>query len=262
MDLAQSVEQWLRYVEPAVLLLLLLRLAAERLLGTYRAFSIYLAFLLLQDAIPLMLGFGLSGNAYARWFFFSEPITWVLSYLVLVELFNLTLANFPGVRSAGKWLFGAGLIVAILAAAGSSLPSVLTRSRGLDIISIYSIIERSAMIVTLVMLAALQFLIVHYRLQLPRNTIVYSFTYAVYFSARAVQSFLIGELGPGFTSAANGAAMLIDAACLLLLACALSRKGDRVDSVRARRLTSRDREQLRDQLRGLNDVLVRLRQFR
>src|SRR4051794_25383051 len=107
MDLVQISEQVLRYLEPVAIALLLARLATENLLGFYRAFTAYLLIWLCQDLVPLVFGLSLAGDRYARFYFISEPLAWLFSCLVLLELFDLTFSSFPGIRSAGRVLLTA-----------------------------------------------------------------------------------------------------------------------------------------------------------
>jgi hypothetical protein len=195
MNLTRTLEQVLRYVEPVLVAVLILRLAAQGLLLRYRAFGAYLLIWLGQDTLPLLLGLSLEGNAYARFFFISEPVAWLFLFLILYELFDLTFASFPGVRSAGKLLLTAAVLIAVLVATGTALPSLMSSHTRVGLLNFYFVIERSVMLVMLILLGALQYLMVHFRLQLPRNTVVYSTTYAIYFAMRALEILLMSELG-------------------------------------------------------------------
>src|SRR5699024_1270582 len=105
---------------------------------------------------------------------------------------------------------------------------------------------------------ALQFLLVHYRLQLPRNTVVYGFTYAVYFTARALQALVMSELGPAYSIAANVATMAVDFGCLLVWASALTGAGGTNEIVAGRKLSEEERARLRSRLLSVNEALGRL----
>ena len=104
MNFPLSLEQALRILEPVCVAILLARIASERLLFQYRAFTAYLLIWFCQDVAPLVFGLNLGGNSYALFFFITEPLAWLFSYLVLLELFDLTFTDFPGIRSAGRFL--------------------------------------------------------------------------------------------------------------------------------------------------------------
>lgn len=260
MDSTLNIEQAFRYLEPACLILLILRLIGEGLVARYKAFAAYVAIWLCQDALPLLFGWSLSSDAYARFFFVSEPWEWLFSCLVLIELFDLTFTRFPGIRSAGKLLLAIAILVGVFVGTGTAVPTLVYRHDAGGILLFYSVIERSVMLVTLVLLGALQYLVVHYRLQLPRNTVVYGFTYAVYFAARALQALVLSELGPGYSAIANVAVMAVDVACLLVWAFALTRTGATAEIVAGPRLSDEEQARLRKQLLSLNEAIGRIGQ--
>jgi hypothetical protein len=262
MDSTQNIEQALRYVELASLIFLFARLTQQGLLARYKAFAAYLVVWLSQDIVPLVFGWSLGSDAYARFFFISEPLEWLFSCLVLVELFDLTFARFPGIRSAGRLLLGVAIALGVFIGMGTAIPTLLYRHDTGGLLLLFSVIERSVMLVTLVLLAALQYLVLHYRLQLPRNTVVYGFTYAIYFTERALQAFVLSELGPRYSSIANVAAMAIDVACLLVWAFALTRNGITAEVTAGPRLSEEQKVRLRQQLSGLNEAIARMDQNR
>jgi hypothetical protein len=260
MDLIQSVEQIFRYLEPVSIAFLILRLAAQKLLVPYKAFTAYLIIWLCQDLLPLLFGFSLGGDSYAKFFFISEPLAWLFSCLVLFELFDLTFSNFPGIRSAGKLLLGVAIAVAALVAAGTAVPGLLSVHGENDVLLFYWIVERSVMLITLVLLVALQYLILHYRLPLPRNTVIYSFTYAIFFATRALAAFVVSETGPRASVLVNVLAMAVDTACLVFWAFTLTRTGIENRVVPGPRLSTFEHERLRTELVGINEMMTRLRQ--
>jgi hypothetical protein len=259
MGLTSKLEHFVEFVEPAAILLLLLRLFWDRLHTTYRYFSLYLLFSLIQDLIPLVFGLRLNTNAYATVFFVSEPFLWILLCLILFELFDLTFADFPGIRSAGRLSLTVAVSAAFVIALLTAIPSFIRLHEVDRVLRLYLIIERSVIIVALLMIAALQFLMVHFRLHLPRNTVLYSATYAVYFSVQALQDFVISELGSRFSATGNIAGMSINVACLLFLALSLNRNGMSVRIVAGPKLSSQERERLRTELESVSDLVARLR---
>lgn len=260
MDSTQSIEQAFRYLEPASLVFLILRLIGQGLVTRYRAFAAYLLIWLCQDVLPLLFGWSLGSDAYALFFFVSEPWEWVFSCLVLLELFDLTFTGFPGIRSAGKLLLTVAILVGVFVGTATAVPTLIYRHDAGGMLLLFFVIERSVMLVTLVLLGALQYLVLHYRLQLPRNTVVYGFTYAVYFTTRALQAFVVSELGPGYSAVANVAAMAIDVGCLFVWAFALTRSGATSEVVAGPRLSDEEKTRLRNQLASLNAAMGRIGQ--
>ena len=158
MDSTQSIEQAFRYLEPASLVFLILRLIGQGLVTRYRAFAAYLLIWLCQDVLPLLFGWSLGSDAYALFFFVSEPWEWVFSCLVLLELFDLTFTGFPGIRSAGKLLLTVAILVGVFVGTWTAVPTLIYRHDAGGMLLLFFVIERSVMLVTLVLLGALQYL--------------------------------------------------------------------------------------------------------
>lgn len=183
----------------------------------------------------------------------------MLLCLILLELFDLTFADFPGIRSAGRLSLTIAITAALVIALLTAVPSVIHLHGGNRLLRLYLIVERSVIIVVLLMVAALQFLMVHYRLRLPRNTVLYSATYAVYFSIQALQDFVISELGSRFSATGNVVGTSINVICLLFLAFSLNRAGISVRIEAGPRLSADERMRLRSELESVNDLVARIR---
>jgi hypothetical protein len=157
MDLTVRVEHVLRYAEPVLIVLLVSRVMWARIWRLYKAFTVFLLLWLLQDTVPLVLNLDVDSPVYGQFFFISEPFAWLLACLVLLELFDLTLADYRGIRSAGRLCLSAGVILAVVSAMITALPTLLRSSGNETTVRFYSVIERSVMVITLVLLAALLF---------------------------------------------------------------------------------------------------------
>lgn len=259
MGLTSKLEHLVAFLEPASILILLIALFWNGLQKHYRYFTSYLIFSLIQDIIPLAFHLRPNTNAYARVFFLSEPLLWVLLCLILRELFDLTFADFPGIRSAGRLSLAIAIAAALILALLTDIPSFVRLHDGDRLLRLYLIVERSVIIVVLLMIAALQFLMVHYRLRLPRNTVLYSATYAVYFLAQALQDFVISEWGSRFSATGNIVGVSINVICLLFLAYALNNKGTSVRIVAGPRLSEDERQRLRNELESVNNLVASIR---
>jgi hypothetical protein len=259
MDLTHSSEHVLLYLEPASVILLLIRLATQHLLVVYRAFTAYLSVWFLQDAVPLTLGFALGSDRYAKFFFLSEPLAWLFSCLIVLQLFELTFTDFPGIRSAGKILLSAAILAAVVVAASTAIPTLLTFGAGNHLLRLYSVLERSVMIALLILSSALLFLMVHYRLKLPRNTVIYNTGYSVYFATRALQALVMSEMGTHFSAVGNVIAMAVGIGCALFWTFTLSREGTKTEVIAGSALSEAERQRLMEQLMSVNDLVSRLR---
>src|ERR1700730_8748470 len=95
------------YLNIAVEIVLLGRLAQLRLLGTYRYFSLYIAFTFAIDVVSLL--FNPRSHAYLMFWAAQVPIGVILLLAAALELYSLMIRGFIGL---GKW----GSIVLIVAA--------------------------------------------------------------------------------------------------------------------------------------------------
>ena len=259
MSFPLGLEQALRILEPVCIAILLARIASERLLFLYKAFTAYLLIWFCQDVAPLAFGLSLGGDNYALFFFITEPLAWLLSYLVLLELFDLTFTDFPGIRSAGRFLLISAIVLSGVIVAATAAPSLVTLHGVGWLYTLYLVIERSVMILSLILLGALQILMWRYSLQLPRNTVYYSRIYAIHFATRAVQVFAFGEFDRKLVFLGNIGASLIDIACLLYLAWVLTRNGALAQIPAGAKLSDSQRIELRERLEGVNSLLSGLK---
>jgi hypothetical protein len=202
-----------------------------------------------------VFGLSLGGNNYALFFFITEPLAWLFAYLVLLELFDLTFSDFPGIRSAGRLLLISAILLSGVIAAGTAAPSLTALHDAGWLYTLYLVIERSVMILSLILLGALQILMWRYSLQLPRNTVYYSRIYAIHFATRAVQVFAFGEFDRNLVFLGNIGASLIDIACLLYLAWVLTRDGAHAQIPVGPKLSDRERTEVRERLEGVNILL-------
>jgi hypothetical protein len=252
-------EHALQILEPALIAVLLARIVSQKLLRLYPAFALYLAIWVFQDIAPVALGLNLSGDRYAYFFFISEPLVWIFSYLVLIELFDLTFVDFPGIRSAGRLLLYGAIGLSAGIAMLTALPTIL-HLHGADWpYTLYMVIERSVMILSLVSLGALQVMMARAGLQLSENTVRYSRVYAIHFAARALQVFVFGQLDRALVSFGNIALSFIDIGCLLYLSVTLTRDGVQAQTAPGPRLSERERRELRERVETLDDMLGNLR---
>jgi hypothetical protein len=200
--------------------ILLWRLWSEKLAGVYLWLTVFLAAEVLQSAI--VYPFSRNTRAYILLFEFSTPVIWLLAYLVVLELYRLTLEAYPGIASVGRravsWCMGLAVAVSVIYA----IPDL----RGVGgaepfVVRVFPILERSTVLGLLVFLVLIQLFLFHYRLPLSRNRMIYVTGYAVYFGVIMVLDIVWTVLGMrvaapvGLWTVAVGGVILIFGAALL-----------------------------------------------
>lgn len=234
--------------------ILLWRLWSEKLAGVYLWLSVFLAAEMLQNAISFP--FDPTGNAYVLVFEFSTPVMWLLAYLVVIELYRLTLEAYPGISSVGRkavsWCMGLAVAVSILYA----IPD-LRGAGGSEgfIIKIFPILERSTVLGLLLFLVLIQIFLYHYRLPLSRNRMIYVTGYAVYFGINMALD--IVWTASGIKIAYSITLWIIAAGGVILIAGAalLSQAGEA--KVTLDPSVDADRARLQGQLAEMNRMLTR-----
>lgn len=239
-------------------ILLLWRLFAARL-TRYR----FLILFLLIELTQLLILLPLSSNTsiYGWAYIFSGAAVWCCGYLVVMELVQLTLQDYPAISRSGSraisWCIGIAIIIALLFA----IPAVRTSHIRFPILAAYFIFQRSMILSLLLFLVLIQIFLFRFRVPLSRNRKVYSIGYALYFGVGLASDTVFGTLG--VTVGPGLGIGLISAASVLLLAGAvlLSRNGEstaRDEGKDDDPIEQRQREHLHQQLNELNRVLAKV----
>ncbi len=234
--------------------ILLWRLSAEKLTGSYLYLTIYLAAEMIQDLA--LLPFRLQTNAYLMTYLFSAPAIWILAYLVVLELYGLILEDYPGISSAGRKAVKYSMALAVLISAIYAIPDLRNTNGPFPIIRIYAVVERSTVLGLLLFLALIQLFLFHYRLRLSRNRMVYATGYAVYFGVAIGQDIVLTALGIRVGAAVSLWTVAVSGAILLAGAAVLNRAGEVVPVLTPESPDS-DRARLQQQLTDMNRLLMR-----
>jgi hypothetical protein len=236
---------------------LLWRLWSQKLAGVYLFLTIFLAGEMVQD----LVGFPIpqDSDLYAWLFLYSSPLLWLFAYFVVLELYRLILEDYPGIASVGRkavtWCLGLALAVSVLYA----LPDLKGAPGQSSILRIYFVAERSIVLGLLLFLVLIQVFLLHYRLRLSRNRMVYATGYALYFGVVVAQDVILTALGiqTAGTAGTVGLWTTVLAGVILLAGAALlSSQGEarvQLESVDS----SSDRARLQQQLADMNRLLSR-----
>jgi hypothetical protein len=233
---------------------LLWRLWAEKLTRVYLFLTVFLIAEMLQSLVVLPLG--QRTEAYRVIYIWSTPVILGLAYVVILELYRLTLEEYPGIASVGRkaitWSMGLALAISAIYA----VPDLRTTGGRFPILRIYSIMERSIVLGLLLFLVLIQLFLFHYKLPLSRNRMVYATGYALYFGVTVAQDIMWTTLG---IQVADFITLWIVAASgMILLAGAglLSHEGEAKVLLKPMDADS-DRARLQQQLTDMNRMLSR-----
>ncbi len=245
----------------ALKLILLARMWQLKLVRRYPIATVCLSFSLFRTAG--LFSASQTGNlrAYFWLFYTTQPILWILYFLLLLEFYSLMLEEFPGVRRLARILLFSGLGTAVTVC---SILMIVEKPPG----SIeapwltFSVLQDRSVFFCLSALTTLFFLLVsYYRLPISRNLWVLSGSFGGYFILSSALSAVFGYLGEDFTTTRNVANSVSYLTALLCASLLLSRAGELKDHRFPVPWARGNRElelALMAQLRDFNQVLGRL----
>jgi hypothetical protein len=178
--------------------LLSVRLYTSGLSQKYRAFFYYLIFYTLQ--VGYITRLDVRSRAYLDAYVITEPISWFLFALVVLELYSLVLADYQGLYTVGRWALIIAVTLALLASALSLLvPSIGMQQKtplgGFSVLRYYYVAERAVYLSLIVFLLTILFVLLQYPITLKRNIVVHLVVFFVYFLANTVVYLVVSMVG-------------------------------------------------------------------
>lgn len=231
---------------------LLWRLFSERLAQCYVFLAVYLSAETLESVVLLPA----DSSTYRLIYFIATPVTWILAYFVVLELYRLILEDYPGIASAGRKAVSWSLGLAVVVSGGYAIPDLGNSGAASPFTHVYVVLERSTVLGLLVFLVLIQLFLLRYRLRLSPNRMVYATGYAIYFALTMALDVVIATVGAKAVMSLNlwtavaGSTLLLAGAVLLRRAGEVKPQLEAVDS-------SADRARLQQQLADINRLLSR-----
>jgi hypothetical protein len=233
-------------------LLVLIRIFSSGLHKTYFWFTIYICYESVRLALVWFMPYGT--NLYAYTYFLTQPITWCLYLLVILELYHLALKNHAGIATFAR----RALMVAL---AGSTLLSAVTfafeaQQPDFNPIRTYLLIERMILSSLLILLLLFTAFLGYFPVPVNRNTVAHTRIFACYFLLRTIllifRNLITGEAIYGV----NLVLSLLATACLTSWALLLSRAGEEISTSTSYRSDPEAEERLIAQLDAINRTLL------
>ena len=164
------------------------RLLTTGLHRRYRVFFYYLIFATLH--LGVLANLHQHSNVYQKIWVLTEPIDWLFSVLIVLEIYALVLADYRGLATVGRWALITAVGLALAASAISLLvPSQVSQSQ---LMRYYYVAERAIYFSLCVFLITILGFLVQYPVTLRRNIITHSMVFSVYFLGGSV-SVLVDE---------------------------------------------------------------------
>jgi hypothetical protein len=246
-----------------VLIIVISFLVAIKLWRTalYKRYKALIAFLLFSGIYSLGALFfspNYQSPAYKIYWEIGQPLTWLFSVWVVLELYSLILERHKGLATLGRWVQYAGFTVSVLVSVMALLPKIPAGAETANAIPLYYFpIERGVDCGMLVFLLFILVWLTQYPVPLSRNVIVHSFVYTALFFTNSLGQFAQILLGVHPSPLVTFVLNSLFGLCILAWLIFLTRKGEETHMTVPR--FSREHEaRVLDQLETLNQTLLRI----
>lgn len=251
-----NVALQLRPILNAALLLayavLVWRLYASGLHKVYRWFFAFVTFESVR--LVLMSSIDIKTNLYAEVYFVTQPATWCLYLMVLLELNQTSLRNHPGIASLGRRFVGWALV----AATAASLVSLAfdLQSSQTQYIALYLLIERLVMVSLLLFLLLLTLFLAYFPVPVNRNVVIHTRIFALFFFLKTAVLMVRGLVSGETVYTLNLAIQALSLGCLAAWSLLLSKAGEDVPAVSSRWRERESEQRVLAQLDAINRTLL------
>ena len=250
--------QWLRaavYLDLVCIWLLIVTLARNKLYQVYRFLFAYL----LVDGLGTAAGLTLHNGTrtYFLVYICSQALKTVLAVFVVLELYQIALAEHPALSRFGRdvVLYVLG-VAAVIAACAIAFDATIPPGRS-PILHRFNSFERTMDLWMLLFLLMIALFMTWFPVRLTRNSVLYIAGFVFYFSTRAVGLLLI-NLAPRLVQWTDAVMMSVAIICLITWTLALRRKGEETTVIIGHRWDPEAMDRLSGQLSAINARLLRL----
>jgi len=234
---------------------LVVKLYATGLARHYRYFSLYLMFEILCSMLLMSVRKG--STMYARIWIFSRPVGWVLCLLVLLEIYGLVMARYPGIATLMRRAVMAAALLSLVASVLTLALDFQNPHERFPLLRCAFAVQRTVDgTMALSLLVPLLFM-AQFPVRLCRNVVMHCLLFSALIGTEAGALFLRNWLGAEFNASTNLAMTFCSVLCFAAWAACVNRKGERVEQAVGLLSTPEMERQLLERLREFNEVLVR-----
>jgi hypothetical protein len=248
----------LQYVIGILCLLTCLKLWKTGLERRYRGLFTFVVFYLFTSICVLFFADNSNSVAYIRYWEITQPMSWVLSVWVVLELYSLVLEPYSGLATFGRWVQYAGFTLSTLASLLAMMPQIRAGAgRANPVLIYYYAIERGVDCGMLVFLVFILAWLTQYPVPLSRNLVVHSFVYTALFFSNSIGLFAQVFFGFSLSQPVTAALTGVLGLCILAWLVLLTTRGEEA-RVTVPRFTREHEEQVLQQLDALNHALLKI----
>lgn len=236
--------------------LTVLKLFWTGLYRRYRMFFLLFLFQIPNTIWPLLIN--TNSDLYLHLWECTEPATWLLYVLVVLELYRLVLENHKGLFSLGRWIMYVALVVAVFLSILSLLPrfrpSTPQPSR---MLSYFFAAERAIELSLAIFIFLILLFLSRYPVPLSRNVLVHTGLYSIYFLSGTTGMLLLSAKGYEANVKINLFFTGMSSLCAFAWFFLLTRKGEEGQATLPFYSAEYERRAL-EQLDALNATLLRV----
>lgn len=253
------MEQILRVSSIAVSFILVLRLQLSGLAKSYRWLYAYTVFGLTRLLVPplaglFLRGWGPNGYYYSYWWAVTELVQWLFLVILVLDLSAAIFQDFPSLASFGSRIYRVAMGVAIAISLASLFFSGLPDDQ--VFLHVLIAVQRVVMTSLSLVILALLFSLIWFRVNVRKNTLVHAAIFFVYFFAKAGIAFIVQTMGIDIRGNTNTALLILSDLCVIAWIFGLRPDGEHAEVRVGHRWNPEEGERLVQQLAKLNESLA------
>lgn len=229
--------------------------------GLYRRYFALGGFLVFNFLSYLLILFWFSDPRspnYLKFYILTQPLGWIVSILIVRELYTLVLERFKGLATLGRWFQYAGLTISLLISGLLLLPQMRSGTAQQSmVLGYYYAVERGVDCALLVFLLLLLVWLSRYPVPLSRNLLIHSLVYSTLFLSGSVGMFTRVFFGFQLSRPVSTFLLGVLGACVLTWLICLSEQGEEV-RLSVPHFGPEEEKRILNQLEALNSTLLRI----
>jgi hypothetical protein len=250
-----AAERWLWAAVYAAQIILLLRLRQQELHRRYPFFCLYLAASVAEASVLLLVPRGT--DAYAIAYMAFVPLIGLCTVLATLEVYDLVLRDFPGIRTLGRWAVLGGLLAALAVAGLTLAPDLSNPAEAYPVMRSFHVFQRALYSALLLFVLFISAFLIWFPIPLSRNTVLHTIVFTANFAGKSIALLIRNVGGAEFRLLSSTLILAIAAACLAAWTLFLTRQGEQQTVVFGHRWKPEDSDRLVEQLDSLNTILLR-----
>jgi|SRR5687768_9668340 len=248
------VERCLVILSTLVSAALVLRLVREKLHKSYKFFCIWLIAEVIRATV--LLSMPPRSSLFGYTFFFTEPVIWILYFLIIWELYSLVLKHHPGIAAAGHWTMVAGLLIAAVFVGIGLRGDLSNPGQPYPLLTLLHVAGRAIVSTLGVFLLLVTLVVAWFPIPLSRNIVYYCVGYAIFFCMKAVLLLGRNVIGPQVAQYLSIVNQVVATGCIVFWLMRLSRSGEYVSRSAGARWSPGKASRLLAQLNRINEALL------